>query len=82
VVEHVSKAEGYAMIAQACRLTDHVLLNLPLGEYCQGAIDGNDHEAHLATWSVDDVFSAFPPYGDVVDHVVGEVTGAFHWRRA
>lgn len=82
VVEHVSKADGYRMIEQACRIADHVLLNLPIGEYCQGAIDGNEHEAHLATWSVDDVFAAFPPSGDVVDHVVGDVTAAFHWRRA
>jgi hypothetical protein len=80
VVEHMRVVEGHRLVEDACRWADHVLVVLPLGEYPQGAVDGNVHEAHLATYELADALALFPAHGDVI-HVVGDVTGAFLWSR-
>lgn len=74
VVEHVTMDEGRQMLRDAMR-SSAVLLSIPLGRYDQGPLDGNQHEAHLATWEHDDVFDVLGP----CDHVVGAVVGTYLW---
>lgn len=78
VVEHVTKPDGIKMLGDATRTVPPggaVLLSIPLGEYRQGPIDGNEHETHLATWTHDDVVEVL---GDC-DHQIGQVVGVYWW---
>lgn len=58
VVEHLPRDRAVAMVL---RLPwRYALISIPLGPYPQGPSEGNPHEAHLSTWSADEVCAAFP----------------------
>jgi SAM-dependent methyltransferase len=71
VIEHTPKTRAVEMVE---RLPwRHALISVPIVEYPQGECDGNPYEAHLATWSADDVLESFP----VVEHWTGVELGVF-----
>ncbi len=56
VLEHMSRSDAHALWERA---RDHaekaVLLSIPIVEWKQGAMFGNEHERHVETWSHLDV---------------------------
>lgn len=79
VVEHLPAAQGAALVRAAQSYAAAVLVSIPLGEYRQGPIDGNDHETHHATWAHQDVLDLF---GGDCDYLVGDVVGCYSWPRS
>jgi Methyltransferase domain len=58
VLEHLVHAEALTLWARARRAArTAVFLSLPIVEYPQGEVDGNQHEAHLHTWSHESVLA-------------------------
>lgn len=55
VLEHMTHDEARAVVEQALVHADAVLVVVPLGEWPQGESEGNPLEAHVATWSGDDL---------------------------
>lgn len=51
VLEHMTKDEAVRVWDVACLNATNVIASLPIVEYVQGACFGNEHEAHLHTWS-------------------------------
>lgn len=76
-IEHVTLAEGERFIERLKPHAHAVILVVPLGEYPQGAVEGNPFEAHVATWTHEDALRVVEPF----DYFVGEVVGAYLWRR-
>ena len=61
VLEHLVYREALELWAQArVAATKAVFLSLPIVPYPQGAVDGNEHEAHLHTWSFRSVVNNLP----------------------
>lgn len=52
IIEHLDKKDGKTILEVATSTYKHVVVSIPLGEYEQGAIDGNPHEEHKATWTI------------------------------
>lgn len=75
VLEHLRFDEAVWLWEQARAVASKaVLLSLPLGEYPQGACEGNAHETHLETWSDELVRAALP---GIVASRVGTVVGCY-----
>lgn len=55
VLEHMTQEEARAVVDQALVHTDAVLVVVPVGEWPQGESEGNPLEAHVATWSTNDL---------------------------
>lgn len=58
VLEHLSKAEVLAVIERA-KTYRHMVVSLPIGEFPQGAVNGNEAERHVSTWEFDDCRKLF-----------------------
>lgn len=72
VLEHLTRDDAVELVTvarAAARVA--VIASLPLGEYPQGEWQGNPHEAHLATWTDDDVAEHLHPDAGHVGPVVG-----------
>lgn len=51
VIEHLPKAQGEKQILRLATLVRKVfVVSIPLGEYPQGAFEGNVYETHKSTW--------------------------------
>lgn len=75
VLEHVHKVQAVEMVA---RLPwRHALVSMPIIEYPQGESEGNPYEAHVATWSAEEVLATFP----VVKSWTGRQIGVFLLER-
>lgn len=75
ILEHLPILEALELLAKArdaARVC--VVASIPLGEYPQGEWQGNPHEAHLATWTDDDVHRLDPTVSRV-----GPVVGTYMW---
>lgn len=58
VLEHLEHRDALKLWSRARIVAESaVFLSLPIVEYPQGAVGGNEHEAHLHTWSFDAVLS-------------------------
>jgi len=51
VLEHMSKEDALIVWNKAISHSRYVLLSIPLGEYPQGAYEGNEYEEHKSTWT-------------------------------
>ena len=51
VLEHLPLKDAVNAWDLACSCSPAVLASLPIVDYPQGAVNGNDHERHLVTWS-------------------------------
>jgi SAM-dependent methyltransferase len=61
VLEHVTEADAIWMVERF--EWRYAVLSLPVTEYPQGEYMGNPHEAHVATWSAQDVRNV---WGDLI----------------
>lgn len=73
VLEHFTKPEAVAVWEKARKAAGHVLLSLPIVEYPQGPSEDNPHEAHLHTWSHDQVLEL----GGIIDYSLGDEIGVY-----
>lgn len=75
VLEHLSHEDALAVWSTARAVARKaVLLSLPIVEYPQGAVDGNEHEAHLHTWSHEAVLAELD---GIVDWWTGSQIGVY-----
>lgn len=76
-IEHVTKAEGFEFLARLKKHANAIILVVPLGEYPQGEVDSNPHEAHVSTWFHEDAMRVMNPSA----HFIGSVVGGYLWER-
>ena len=74
VIEHMKKARAIAMVQR--RSWRHALISTPIIPYPQGPSDGNPYEAHVASWTTEEVLSTF----HVEQWWRGELIGVFLLR--
>jgi hypothetical protein len=75
VIEHMSLTDALALWARVrATATVAVYLSLPIIEWPQGAEYGNEHEAHLHTWSHDLVLSELD---GITGWEIGETVGVY-----
>lgn len=55
VLEHFNEEDAAIAYAKAQVLADYILLSCPDGVYEQGELEGNAHEAHLSTYTYEEV---------------------------
>lgn len=56
VLEHMTKEEAKKVIASIPK-DKHLIISIPLGEYIQGAIEGNPYEEHKSYWNYEEVYA-------------------------
>ena len=76
VVEHFDRESGTDILNQAKRASNAVLVSVPIIDYRQGPVNGNQYESHLTQWKSDELaalgFKAL---------FLGRIVGVFSWRR-
>jgi len=64
VLEHMDRGDAEIVLNKALGVADAwargVVISVPLGEYPQGAVDGNEYEAHVDTYLPGDINRMFP----------------------
>lgn len=74
VIEHFTEADAQRVWDKARRLARKtVLASIPLGEHPQGAVNDNEHERHLSTWTDAKIHAL----GGVVASWTGSVVGCY-----
>lgn len=69
VLEHISVYQVCEMVASALERFDIAVLSFPIGEWPQEAVGGNPHEAHVASWYIEDLGRRFAPtLAGIVEH--------------
>lgn len=61
VLEHMPRSDATVVFERATQAAKTVLVALPIVEYPQGSVDGNDHEAHVDTWTHSEAMATFRP---------------------
>lgn len=59
VIEHIERQRAIEMVWRLPWV--HALISLPIGEYIQGPEGGNPHEAHVETWTEQEIVDTFRP---------------------
>ncbi|WP_430111649.1 hypothetical protein [Paenibacillus sp. B1-33] len=55
VLEHFYKIEGYELLDIALKISNFVMINIPIGEdWEQDALYGNEYEEHKSEWELED----------------------------
>jgi len=77
VLEHMSREEAARVVSDFKPLAKYIVISIPIGDYPQGEFEGNPHEAHKSTWSVEDVFISFgkPLYMRVENNIGAFIYG-------
>lgn len=60
VLEHLTK-EDVLHVIEKTKPYPHVIVSLPLGSWPQGPSEGNEAEAHVSTWSLEDAIQVLQP---------------------
>ena len=81
VIEHFTKAEGLALLAELRKRSRYVLISSPTVEFGQGDLLGNPYEIHRSAWGIDDLKGLefdYDEYGNwlFVAMIRGELTEA------
>ena len=73
ILEHMTAEEAQQMLRKCRRLSDTVIISIPIGHYPQGAFEGNPHEAHVTdNWTDAKFKETFgEPTWSVVDREIG-----------
>lgn len=59
VLEHMTRSDAVSVWRRCRAHASHVIASIPIVDMPQGACEGNEHEAHLHTWSHEEVLDAF-----------------------
>lgn len=76
VIEHMGYSRAQEVLAKAIDYGTWLVLSLPIVEFPQGASYGNEHEAHVETYSPERVRELLAPY-NLVAAFDGEIVGAY-----
>lgn len=60
VIEHLERGDGLLVLAKARKHARRILLATPIIPYPQGPSEGNEHEAHLDSWSQAEMDAELP----------------------
>lgn len=74
VLEHMPVEDAVVLWNRCLDVARVVVLAIPLGPYPQDAIDGNEHERHLATWEHLDVLERLD---GIHSYHIGSVVGVY-----
>jgi hypothetical protein len=74
VVEHMPRSDAYDLWEKVLASCWRAVVSLPIVPYPQGEAEGNPYEAHVETWSTEQVYGEL---GGIIAGHVNEVTGAF-----
>lgn len=55
VLEHMTKDDAYAVLDEVIKISEHVILFVPVGLCPQEPYDGNIYQQHLSTWELDEL---------------------------
>lgn len=73
VLEHIARPEAMTLIKRIMQRFDHAVLSVPLGKWPQDGVDGNPFEAHVDSWSGEEMRATFLPfYAGSLDHPINE----------
>jgi hypothetical protein len=59
VLEHMERRDAERLIDKIKNKYLYIIVSVPVGEYIQGEMYGNKFEAHLTTWSYDELCQLF-----------------------
>lgn len=72
VLEHFDKEKGWLLLDKCARHSNrYILVNVPLGNWDQPAIYGNEYERHRSVWSMED-FKGFTTCSELFSFNQGE----------
>lgn len=75
ILEHMTKEQALKVWKKVSAQSQYALIAIPIIHYHQGEINGNPYETHVKEdWSVQEVLDSF---SNIVDHVAGDIVGAF-----
>lgn len=74
ILEHMPVPDAIKVWEKAREAAWRVVLGIPIREYPQGAWEGNEHEAHVATWTTETVLRDLP---GIYAYQANADTGAF-----
>jgi len=79
VLEHMTYADAQQLMAKLRRAARYVIVSIPMGNYPQGAYEGNPYEEHITNnWSPKEVEHQF---GQIHDFKVTPPVGTFIFTR-
>lgn len=87
VLEHLTEARATQLLRRALRWSAKgVIVSIPLGDCPQGPSEGNEHEAHLTSWTYAEFMAlatelGHPPTGSIVRQDSQYKIGAFLWLK-
>ena len=86
IIEHLSKQEGFILLANLQEITSNkMLVSTPYGYYVQGAINNNSFERHMSAWYKHDLQSrGFTVktcgFGNELESIFGKLHLTNLWR--
>lgn len=75
VLEHMTRAESVALLANAKLHAEAIMVSVPIIDYPQHAHNGNPYEAHIDQWTHEQMCNVL---GDC-DTWTGDVVGRYFW---
>lgn len=82
VLEHMPREDAVALLQRAeAAGAWHILVSLPIVESEQGAVDGNEHEAHVHQWDAGDMDQVLTALGGSLEVMHGKTLGVWWWSR-
>ncbi|MBP2292885.1 class I SAM-dependent methyltransferase [Azospirillum rugosum] len=63
VIEHMTRDEAQQLVMKILLVCDAVYIAIPIGEWPQGEYEGNPWEAHIGSYSTEDMHRVFPFVG-------------------
>lgn len=88
VLEHMPREDAVTLLHRVEAGPDdapgaaHILISVPIVDSPQGAVGGNEHEAHLHQWDCDDMDAVLAQLGGTVETMRGRTLGVWWWSRS
>ena len=80
VLEHMPALDAVTLLRRLAPLARHLLVSLPVRVWEQGAVDGNEHEAHVHHWDDPSVRDVLLFGHDLIASQVGPDVGVYLLR--
>lgn len=82
VLEHMPRQDAVDLLGRIEQAGAwHILVSLPIVVIEQGAVGGNQHEAHVHHWAADDMDQVLTGLGGRVERMRGRTLGVWWWSR-